>query len=319
MQAVFLDRNTVDRGDIDFSQLLATPTRWTFYETTPAGERAKHVKDAEIILTNKTPIDAPTLANAPRLRLICLAATGYDNIDLVATQRAGVTVCNVRRYATPSVVQHVFALILSLTTHLSDYQRAVRGGNWQHCRQFSLLEYDIQELAGQTLGIVGYGELGSAVANVAKAFGMTVLISQRPGAEDNRPDRLPLKTLLPQVDVLSLHCPLTEATRGLIGPAELALMKPTALLINAARGGIVDEAALADALRHSRLKGAGVDVLSEEPPVHGNPLLSPDIPNLIVTPHIAWASHQSRQRVVNEMAKNIEAFIQGKPRNVVRP
>ena len=319
MQAVFLDRNTVDHGDIDFSPLLTTPATWTFHNITQPGKRAERLKDAEIVITNKVAIDAPTLATAPHLRLICLAATGYNNIDLTAAQRAGVTVCNVRRYATPSVVQHVFALMLSLTTHLTDYHRAVQRGAWQNCKQFSLLDYDIEELAGKTLGIIGYGELGTAVANVARAFGMTVLISRRPGAEDNRPDRLPLKALLPRVDVLSLHCPLTEATRGLIGAAELALMKPTALLINAARGGIVEETALADALRQGRLRGAGVDVLTEEPPVHGNPLLSDDIPNLIITPHIAWASRQSRQRVVDEMAKNIEAFVQGKPRNVVRP
>jgi glycerate dehydrogenase len=214
-------------------------------------------------------------------------------VDLDAAARRGIAVCNIRRYATPSVVQHVFALLLSLTRHLSDYQRAVQSGAWQRSGQFCLLDYPIRELGGLTLGIVGYGELGQAVAATAEqAFGMRVLIAQRPGGSAE-PGRLPLQQLLPQVDVLSLHCPLTPETRGLIGAEELALMKPDALLINTARGGIINEGALAAALLTGRLGGAGIDVLATEPPGSDSPLLQQPIPNLIVTPHIAWASRQS--------------------------
>jgi glycerate dehydrogenase len=219
-------------------------------------------------------------------------------------------------YGTPSVVQQVFALILALTTRLQDHQAAVARGEWQRSDQFCLLDYPFRELAGRRLGIVGYGELGRAVGRVGEAFGMQLLIAQRPGG-DARPGRIPLVDLLPQVDVLSLHCPLTEQTRNLIGAAELSAMKPDALLINAARGGIVDEVALAAALRAGTIGGAGVDVLSREPPVEGNPLLAADLPNLIVTPHVAWASRESRQRMVDELALNIEAFLQGRERNRV--
>jgi glycerate dehydrogenase len=238
-------------------------------------------------------------------------------VDLDAAARRGIAVCNIRRYATPSVVQHVFALLLSLTRHLSDYQRAVQSGAWQRSGQFCLLDYPIRELGGLTLGIVGYGELGQAVAATAEqAFGMRVLIAQRPGGSAE-PGRLPLQQLLPQVDVLSLHCPLTPETRGLIGAEELALMKPDALLINTARGGIVDEVALATALLAGRLGGAGIDVLASEPPGSDSPLLQQPIPNLIVTPHIAWASRQSRQRLLDQLAQNIAAFMAGRPQNLV--
>ena len=268
------------------------------------------------MISNKVRLDAAAFAAAPQLRLVCVAATGTNNVDLDAAQRHGVTVCNVRGYATPAVVQHVYALILALTTRLPDYQRDVANGRWQASPYFCLLDHPIRELAGRTLGIVGYGELGSAVARVAAAFGMSVLIAQRAGSAAQA-GRLALTELLPLVDILSLHCPLTPQTRGLIGAQELALMKPDALLINTARGGLVDEAALAAALRGGKLGGAGIDVLSEEPPRDNNPLLATDIPNLIVTPHIAWASREARQRVIDAIAANIRAFLAGTPVNVV--
>jgi glycerate dehydrogenase len=189
-------------------------------------------------------------------------------------------------------------------------------GRWQQARQFCLLDYPIRELKGKTLGIIGYGELGQSVAGIAQAFGMKILVAQRPGGAAQA-DRVPLDTLLPQVDILSLHCPLTPATQGLIGARELALMKHDAVLINTARGGIVDEQALVETLRAGHLGGAGVDVLTEEPPVNGNPLLAADIPNLIVTPHSAWASRETRQRVVHEVVANIRAFLHGAPRSLV--
>jgi len=319
MTGVFLDRDSLDQHDLDLSRLQATLPEWRFYGSTAPGETAARIADAEVVVSNKVVLNAPILAQAPRLRLIAVAATGTNNIDLAAAARHGIRVCNISAYATPSVVQHVFALLLTLTRHLDDYQQAVRGGRWQQSGQFCLLDYPIRELGGLTLGIVGYGELGRAVAEVAeKAFGMRILIAERPGGEA-RPDRVPLQVLLPQVDVLSLHCPLTEATRGLLGEAELALMKPEALLINTARGGIVDEPALAAALREGRLGGAGIDVLQTEPPGANSPLLTGNIPNLIVTPHIAWASREARQRLTDQLAENIRAFLAGTPQNLVTP
>lgn len=316
MLGVFLDRSTLDRGDLDFSALIQALPQWQHHDLTSSAELQGRLKDANIAITNKVILDAAAFAAAPQLTLVCVAATGTNNVDLNAAQRHGVTVCNVRGYGTPSVVQHVFALMLSLSTNLGRYRRAVMQGQWQQSDMFCLLDYPIRELAGRTLGIIGYGELGRGVAKVAEAFGMRVLIAQRPGGMPAA-DRLPLPELLRQSDVVSLHCPLTEATRNLIGVAELALMKADALLINTARGGIVDEAALAEALRAGHLGGAGFDVLSVEPPRTGNPLLAPDIPNLIVTPHIAWASREARQRLLDQVAANIRAFLAGTPRNVV--
>lgn len=316
MLGVFLDRESVDNEDLDCSALEAALPQWRFYPATGAEEVEARIRDAHVVVSNKVPLTATALAGATQLRLICVAATGTNNVDLEAAAARHVVVSNVRAYATPSVVQHVFALMLALAIRLPDYQRAVAAGRWAQARQFCLLDFPIRELAGRTLGIVGYGELGQGVARAAEAFGMRVLIAARPGGEPVT-GRLPLRELLPQADVLTLHVPLTEHTRGLIGASELALLPAHALLINTARGGIVDEQALAEALRSGRIGGAGIDVLSEEPPRHGNPLLAPDIPNLIVTPHIAWASRESRQRMIDEVAHNIRAFLAGTPRNRV--
>lgn len=316
MLGVFLDRDTVDRGDLDLGPLLRALPDWRLHDFSRPAQVGEHLAGARVALTNKVLLNAATLATAPALRLICVAATGTNNVDLEAAHRHGVTVCNVRGYATPAVVQHVFALVLALTTRLFDYQRDVAAGRWQDSPYFCLLDHPIRELAGRSIGIVGYGELGRAVANAATAFGMGVLVAQsRVGAAQT--SRLPLDEVLARADVLSLHTPLTPETRGMIGAPQLALMKPDALLINTARGGLVDEQALADALRAGRLGGAGIDVLAEEPPRADNPLLAAAIPNLIVTPHIAWASREARQRVVNEIAANIQAFLAGTPRNVV--
>lgn len=313
---VLLDLATIDRDDLDLGRLRAVCPHWKFHDRTAPAQTLERIRDAHIVVTNKVVLDRATLAGAPNLKLICIAATGTNNVDLEAAAEMGVPVCNVVRYGTPSVVQHVFSMILALTTKLFDYRDAVNGGGWQESEQFCLLDFPIRELADRKLGIVGYGELGQAVGKVAEAFGMELLIAQRPGGPE-RPGRIPLRELLPQVDVLSLHCPLTDATRNLIGEAELALMQRDALLINTARGGIVDEEALAEALQAGDLGGAGVDVLAQEPPVDGSPLLEPKIPNLIVTPHVAWASRESRQRLLDEVALNIEAFSEGRERNPV--
>lgn len=316
MLGVFLDKDTVDSSDLDFRGLEAVLPEWRWHSITRSDEVIPRITEAGIVVSNKVRLDEAALRTARNLRLVCIAATGTNNVDLDAARRLNIAVSNVRAYATPAVVQHVFALMLALSTRLFDYHQAVREGRWQRSPHFCLLDYPIREVAGRTLGIVGYGELGRAVARAAVAFGMKVLVAQRPGGPA-APGRLPLHALLPQVDVLSLHCPLTPATRGLIGAREFALMKPDALLINTARGGIVDEAALADALRQGRLGGAGVDVLSVEPPREDNPLLAPDIPNLIVTPHTAWASREARQRAVDQVVENIRAFLSGTPRNLV--
>ena len=316
MLGVLLDRATIDTNDIDFADLESIFSEWRAYDYSSKQEVHDRIADAVIVVSNKVMLDEAALRSAGRLRFVCIAATGTNNVDLQATKQLGIPVSNVRGYATPAVTQHVFALILALTTRLSDYHRAVLDGRWQQARQFCLLDYPIRELQGKTLGIVGYGELGRGVTRIAEAFGMKVLVAQRPGGAAQA-ERVSLDTLLPQVDVLSLHCPLTPATQGLIGAHELAFMKRDAVLINTARGGIVDEQALADALRAGRPGGAGVDVLTEEPPVNGNPLLAADIPNLIVTPHSAWASRETRQRVVYEVVANIHAFLDGAPRNLV--
>lgn len=318
MLGVFLDRDSLDRGDLDFGGLDRILPNLRYYPATTPDQVAARIEQAEVVISNKVVLDAAAVERASRLRLICVAATGVNNIDLGAAAARGVTVCNCRGYGTPAVIQHVFALLLALCTRWPDYQQAVRDGRWRRASQFCLLDFPIRELASKTLGIVGYGELGQGVARVAEAFGMRVLVAQRPGTMEVLEDRAPLPVLLPQVDILSLHCPLTPETRGLIGAWELALMRRDAILINTARGGLVDEALLAAALRQGALGGAGVDVLSLEPPVAGNPLLAPDIPNLIVTPHCAWGSRESRQRLVGQLAENIAGFLSSAPLRVVR-
>lgn len=314
-KGVFVDSDTL--GDnIDLSRLMAALPEWRMMRIGPDEDIAAAVGGAEVVVTNKIPISEAVMQAAPSLRLICIAATGTDRIDLAAARARGIAVCNVPGYATASVVQHVFTLVLALITRLTEYHDDIRAGRWQQERRFTILDYPIAELAGRRLGIVGYGELGRAVAATARCFGMEVAVAARPGGAPAS-DRLPLEEVLRAADVLSLHCPLTPQTRGLIGAHALSLMKPDALLINTARGGIVDEAALADALRAGRLGGAGIDVLSEEPPRHGNALLAPDIPRLIVTPHIAWASRESRQRMIDELTRNLEAFLSGGERNRV--
>jgi glycerate dehydrogenase len=317
-----LDLASIDSGELDLGVLDRVCPRWTRYPSTSPGATAGRIADADLVVSNKVPLGAEEMDAAPRLRLICIAATGTNNVDLDAARARGIVVTNVTGYATPSVVQHVLAIMLTWATRLWDQHAAVRRGDWSWSEHFCLLDRDfggpVRELAGRRLGIIGYGALGRGVARAAEAFGMQVLIAQRPGtALGPDPDRVPLHDLLPQVAVLSLHCPLTPATRNLIGPSELALMRPDALLINTARGGIVDERALAQALRAGRLGAAAVDTLEVEPPPTNHPLLAADIPNLIITPHAAWASREARQRLIDGVAANIEGFLAGEPRNRV--
>lgn len=312
---VFLDRDSVG-DDLDLSALHGLADRWDLHGATDAGDTLARLQGADLVISNKVVLDRDTLAACPQLKLICVAATGTNNVDLAAAREFGMTVSNVTAYGTPSVVQQVFALLLALTTRLLEHRTAARDGRWAASPYFCVLDLPFRELAGKTFGIVGYGELGHGVARVAEALGMDVLISQRPGGDD-RPGRVPLDELLARADVVTLHVPLADNTRNLINAERLALMKPDAVLINAARGGIVDEAALAAALRNGRLGGAGLDVLAVEPPRDGNPLLDLDLPNLIVTPHVAWAARESRQRLMDQVVDNIRAFIDGAPRNRV--
>ncbi|RPH54551.1 MAG: glycerate dehydrogenase, partial [Lysobacterales bacterium] len=277
---------------------------------TAEAEIPKALAGAGAVLVNKLRITLDVMAATPSLKLIALAATGTNNVDLDAARDRGIAVCNVRDYCTASVVQHVLGTLLLLTRRLREYDALVRSGAWSKGEQFCLLDYPIRELVGRRLGIVGYGTLGQAVARAAQAFGMEIVIANRPGGEPQR-GRIALEQLLPTVDVLSLHCPLTPATASLIGAPQLAVMKPDAVLINTARGALVDGSALAAALRAGRLGGAAIDVLPQEPPVDGDPLLAGDIPNLIVTPHVAWAAREARQRCIDEMAANVEDFLRG--------
>ncbi|AGA89174.1 lactate dehydrogenase-like oxidoreductase [Thioflavicoccus mobilis 8321] len=311
-RGVVLDLATIDAGDISLANLAATCRTWTHHRATPADAVAERIAGAQVVVTNKVILDRARLAAARGLRLVCIAATGTNNVDLAAARELGIAVTNVAGYATPAVVQHVFAGILAHATRMAAYRASVAAGDWSRSGRFCLLDHPIHEIAGRRLGIVGYGELGRAVARIAEAFGMEVLIAQRPGGPPEA-GRLPLAELLPRVHVLSLHCPLAENTRGLIGATELAAMRPDALLINTARGGIVDEAALAEALRRGHIGGAVVDVLSVEPPPPDHPLLAPDIPNLTVTPHVAWASREARQRLIDGVAAKIAAFAAGEP------
>jgi glycerate dehydrogenase len=312
MRGVFLDYATVSHhGDLDPSRLERALPGLELRPQTAQADVTRAVAGAGVVLVNKLRIGRDVMAATPTLKLIALAATGTNNVDLETARERGVAVCNLRDYCTASVVQHVMATLLLLTYRLREYDALVRSGAWQKGEQFCLLEYPIRELAGRRLGIVGYGTLGRAVGRAVQAgLGMELAVANRPdGASE--PGRLSLEELLPTVDVLSLHCPLTPATEGLIGARQLSLMKPDAVLINTARGGLIDGAALAAALRAGRLGGAAIDVLPQEPPVDGDPLLAPDIPNLIVTPHIAWAAREARQRCIDEMAANVEDFFHG--------
>jgi glycerate dehydrogenase len=316
LRAVFLDHASLDLGDLDLAPLRQVFGELELHGQSAPEQVAERLAGAQVAISNKVPLSAATLAACPDLRLILVSATGTNNVDLAAARERGITVCNCQAYGTPSVAQHTLLLLLALATRLPDYQAAVRAGRWQQASQFCLLDFPIMELEGKTLGLLGHGELGGAVARLAEAFGMQVVLGQIPG-RPAREDRMPLAELLPQVDALTLHCPLNDATRDMIGAAELALMKPGALLVNTARGGLVNEEALAAALRSGHLGGAATDVLTQEPPRDGNPLLAADIPRLIVTPHNAWGSREARQRIVKQLAENASNWMKGSPVRVV--
>ncbi len=308
MEIVVLDGYTLNPGDLSWDDLRSLGT-CTFYDRTPANEIVPRSAKAEILLTNKTPITAETLAQLPRLRFIGVLATGYNIVDVAVARKRGIPVCNVPDYGTPSVAQHVFALILELTQSVGTYAQTVRQGRWTRSADFCYFDSPILELHGLTLGIIGVGRIGTAVANLGRAFGMKVIFTDQPEG------RAGLENVLKNSDIVTLHCPLTPETNQLIDHETLSLMKPTAFLINTARGALVDEEALAGALNCGRIAGAGLDVLSVEPPPADNPLLSAK--NCIITPHIAWASQAARKRLMGIVVENVRAFLAGAPQNVV--
>ncbi|WP_020656164.1 D-2-hydroxyacid dehydrogenase [Massilia niastensis] len=312
---VFLDRDSL----IANVRAPGFPHTWQDHAATSEDEVVERLTGATVAITNKVPLRAAALARLPDLKLVAIAATGTDNVDLGACREQGILVSNIRNYSLVSVPEHCFALLLALRRNLRAYGADVEAGAWEKSSRFCLLDHPIGDLSGSRLGIVGYGALGRKVAHIARAFGMEVCATSRSTLDDPDVTQLELDELLRTSDVISLHLPLTEQTRHLIGARELGLMKRSALLINTARGGLVDEAALAEALLQGRIGGAGFDVLSKEPPVPDNPLLRLRLrlPNFILTPHVAWASAGAMQTLADMLVENIEAWAAGQPRNLV--
>lgn len=306
---VFLDRETLGAT----LRPAAFEHSFAEHEATAPDEVVPRLTGATIAITNKVKINADAIAALPDLKLIAVAATGTDVIDLKAAAARGIVVSNIRGYAFNTVPEHVLALIFALKRNLLSYTRDVCEGVWTRGRQFCFLHHPITDVAGSTLGIVGYGALGKSIGKRAEALGMKVIAHDMMGGEG----LVDFPTILRESDIITLHVPLTPETRGMIGTEQLRAMKPHAVLINTARGGLVDEQALADALRAGVIAGAGFDVLTSEPPKADNPLLAPDIPNLIITPHVAWASNEAMQILADQLMDNIDAFVAGAPRNVV--
>lgn len=304
---VFLDRDSLPVP----VPVCKLPHSYREYSTTSREQIVAHCADADIVITNKVPFDAVTLAALPRLKMLAIAATGYNHIDLATCRHQGIAVANIRHYGDETVAEHAFMLMMTLMRNLPAYQRDVAAGVWQNATQFCHFGAPIRDLKGATLGIFGSGGIGQAMALRARAFGMQVQFGERKGAEAVREGYVSFDTLLATSDVISLHCPLNDSTRNLIGERELQAMKPGAVLVNTARGGLVDEEALVAALKYGQLGGAGFDVLSVEPPRDGNPLLKARLPHLIVTPHVGWASREAMDRLAAQLISNIEAFLLG--------
>lgn len=312
MKICILDGYSLNPGDLDWSPVERLGDV-TLFDRTPADKIVERAADADIVLTNKVPFSADTLRQLPRLRFICVLATGYNIIDTEAAARQGVVVANIPAYSTMSVAQMAFAHILNITNHVASYAREVADGKWTNCPDFCFWDSAMTELAGKTMGIVGLGNTGMATARIAVALGMKVVALTSKSA-DTLPEGItpaPLDDVLASADVVSLHCPLTPSTRHLINAASIAKMKPSAILINTGRGPLVDEQAVADALNGGRLAAFGADVLSQEPPRGDNPLLSAR--NCFLTPHIAWATLEARTRLMSTATENVRQFIAGEP------
>lgn len=310
---VFLERNTfnVEFRRPDF------PHDWIEFDETSLDEIVRRLQNATIVICNKLPLRSETLSQLPGLKLIAVAATGVDNVDLEYCRAHQISVMNTRGYAVNSLPEHALMLMLALRRNLLAYREDINRGAWSEAKQFCLLDHPINDLQGSTVGIVGFGKLGQSMARLAAAIGMNVLIAERKDAQISREGRTAFVEVLKQSNVVTLHCPLTPETENLIGSNELNLMKSDSILINTARGGLIDDQALLRALVAKRIAGAGIDVLRQEPPPVNNPLVEVRLPNLIVTPHNAWASRQAMQTLANQLVDNLEAFVRGEPRNLV--
>lgn len=316
MKAVLLDWDTMGPG-LDVTALRALLPDLEIYGDTAPEQTIERVRGAAVVLGNKVGLRRKVFEACPEIRFIGLTATGTDNVDIDAAREHGIAVANIRAYCTQSVVEHVFGCLLNLTHALGRYSTDVRAGAWSDAENFCLMTYPMQELSAMTLGLVGYGELARGVERIARAFNMEVIISARPGSKEIPAGRVSFAELLERADVISLHCPLNDITRGLFGAGQFRAMKKSAILINTARGGLVDSAALADALRNGEIAAAAIDVLPQEPPVKGDPLLEYEGDNLLVTPHIAWGTLQARQNAIDELTANVRAFLEGERRNRV--
>lgn len=293
---------------------------WVEYPKTAPAQVVERLTGAAIAITNKVAIDAAAIEALPDLKIIAVSATGTNNVDLEACRRRGIVVSNIRGYAEHTVPEHVMALLLALSRNLVAWRETLQSGGWERSEQFCLFDHPIRDLHGATLGLIGSGTLGNGVARLAEAFGMRVLRAERKGAATVRPGYTAFAEVLAEADAISLHCPLTAETTGLIAEPELRAMKPSVLLINTARGGIVDEAALVRALKEGWISGAGFDVITAEPPPEGHPMVDPALlalPNFLLTPHVAWSSRPAMQTLADQLIDNIEAFVAGSPRNRV--
>ncbi|MDE2364370.1 MAG: D-2-hydroxyacid dehydrogenase [Hyphomicrobiales bacterium] len=315
-RVVFLDRDTMPT-DVALRP-FAFPHELQEYAATAPNAVASRIADADIVITNKAPVSKDAIAGARNLRLVAIAATGSDVVDVGACAARGVAVSNIRGYAVNTVPEHTFALILALRRSIVAYRESVRVGRWGQAGQFCYFDYPIRDLAGSTLGVIGDGALGQSVAQIARGFGMRVLFSAYKGASGMGPLYTPFEEILRTSDIITLHAPLTAGTRNMIGAAEFAQMARRPILVNTARGGLVDETALATALRSGQIAGAGFDVATIEPPSHDHPLMQlTDLPNFILTPHVAWASREAVQALADQLVDNVDAFWNGAPRNIV--
>ncbi len=312
-KVVFLDRSSL-RANLRRPRFAHG---WEEHESTAGSEVVTRLEGATIAITNKIPLRAPDLERLPDLKMIAVAATGYDVVDVAACRARGIAVANIRNYAVNTVPEHVFAMVLALRRNLLAYRQAVEGGRWQQVDTFCFFDYPIGDLAGSTMGIVGEGSIGQGTARIARGFGMKVLFADHAPPRAEGVEFTPFSTVLEQSDVLSLHCPMTAETRGMIGADELRRMKRNAILVNTSRGGLVDEQALITALKEGWIAGAGFDVLTREPPKEGNPLLDLRLPNFILTPHVAWASDGAMQFLADQLIDNIEAWEAGRPQHLV--
>ena len=313
LHIVVLDRNTLVNRPFDFD----FPHTLSSYGTTEAHETLERIRGADIVITNKVVISAQAFAENPQLKLVAVTATGVNNVDVEAAKQNGTAVCNIRAYGNESVAEHAFMMMITLMRNLPAYQRDVAAGLWENSPFFCHLGAPMRDLNGKTLAIFGRGNIGQTLVTYAQAFKMKVVFVEHKHAETVRDGYVSFDEAVRTADALSLHCPLTPETANMIGEAELQQMKPGAILINCGRGGLVDEAALVAALKYGQIGGAGFDVLTQEPPRDGNPLLKARLPNLIVTPHIAWASQEAANRLFDILLDNINHFVAGNPQNLV--